>query len=59
MVSGLVKLVVLTNIFFNNQQQETKIKRLNFSKSAFSVTIRGKEIKRFFKSYFTDQICCK
>ena len=59
MVSGLVKLVVLTNIFFNNQLQETKIKRPNFSKSAFSVTIRGKEIKRFFKTYFTDQKCCK
>ena len=28
MDSGLVKLVVMTNLFFNNQQHETEIKRL-------------------------------
>ena len=26
--SGLVKLVLMTNVFFNNQQHKTKIKRL-------------------------------
>ena len=30
--SGLVKLVVMTNVFFNNQQHEIKIKRFKYVK---------------------------
>ena len=38
--SGLVKLVVMTNVFFNNQQDEIKIKRF--------IRVKQKEIKSSF-----------
>ena len=39
--SGLVKLVVMTNVFFNNQQHKIKIKRLL-------------GVKQITSSFFTD-----
>ena len=30
--SGLVKLVMMTNVFFNNQQHEVKIKQFKYVK---------------------------
>ena len=46
--SGLVKLVVVTNIFFNNQQHEIKTKRFKYVKQIRSRFFRNNWSQRFY-----------
>ena len=46
--SGLVKLVVVTNVFFNNQQHEIKIKRFKYVKQIRSSFFSNNWSQRFY-----------
>ena len=49
--SGFVKLVVMTNVFFNNQQQEIKTKRFICVKQIKSSFFSNNSNQRFYLQY--------
>ena len=49
--SGLVKLAMMTNVFFNNYQHEIKVKQFLYIKQIMSSFLNNSRNQRFYSQY--------